>query len=905
MRTPTRTVLVILFTLLFIERFGVGLQQNGDSYVSCIESEINALIKFRGSLIDNSNHLSSWDGEDCCTWTGVSCSNRTGKVVKLDLHNMHLQGQINPSILNLSHLHYIDLSNNDFSGTQILKFLGSLTNLRHLNLSNAALGGKIPRQFGNLSSLQYLDLHMNSFDGPIPDTLERLSSLEILDLSSNSFLGSIPSEMGNATRLTFLDLSNNELEGEVPRTLMNLCNLHIFDLSNNKFRGNIPILGGNTSTCLRSKLKELRLGSNQFSGFLPNQLGEFENLEYLLLYSNSFSGPIPASLGRLSSLKWLDFSDNQLNGNIPTSVGQLSKLLRLDISSNSLDGVVSESHFSNLINLNELSMSSNLLAVDVSTQWIPPFQLKYIKMASCKLGQQFPAWLRTQSNVEELIISNAGISDTIPDWFENVYSHTNYLDISHNQIIGEVPKFLESNGTNRELILNSNKFEGRLTLFPSNVVLLDLSNNSLSGYIPQIDNRNVRLEILTLSNNQLSGGIPTYLCKITTMRFIDLSKNKLSGKLPWCMGDLYRLEVLDLSNNSLYGEMPSSLGSLQQLNSLHLRGNKFHGELPLSLQNLAYLHILDLSENGFTDIIPPWIGEKLSYLKFLNLKSNNFYGDISALCNLFNLQLLNLAHNNITGDIPPCFGSFTAMVFDHRLEEYEEYGVDINYRESILDSMKGREFEFTKILSLLTSIDLSNNHLVGNIPEELMNLSGLVSLNVAGNHLKGRIPENIGRLEQLQSLDLSRNELSGSIPQSLSALYYLSRLNLSCNNLSGRIPTGYQLQTLEDASIYMGNNGLCGPPPLKSCSVDELSNAHEPVHESKGGDESEILWFYAGIGPGFLVGFLGVCGILHFKRSWRYAYFQLVENMYNKLSLTIALKTAWVRRKFGKDNFGK
>ncbi|KAL7182039.1 hypothetical protein ACSBR1_040872 [Camellia fascicularis] len=187
--------------------------------------------------------------------------------------------------------------------------------------------------------------------------------------------------------------------------------------------------------------------------------------------------------------------------------------------------------------------------------------------------------------------------------------------------------------------------------------------------------------------------------------------------------------------------------------------------------------------------------------------------------------------------------------------------------------MKGRELEYTKTLQFLISMDLSNNGIVGEIPEELMDLSGLLNLNLSGNHLKGRIPNNIGNLTQLESLDLSRNKLFGPIPPSLSSLSYLGHLNMSFNNLSGRIPTGNQLRTLDDPSIYIGNDdGLCGAP-LNSYLNDKSSDGdHKHVDESEVADETDFLWFYTGIGPGFLFEFLGVCGTLNFKKSWRYAY---------------------------------
>ncbi|GMP93134.1 hypothetical protein CsSME_00043095 [Camellia sinensis var. sinensis] len=290
----------------------------------------------------------------------------------------------------------------------------------------------------------------------------------------------------------------------------------------------------------------------------------------------------------------------------------------------------------------------------------------------------------------------------------------------------------------------------------------------------------------------------------------------------------------------------------------------FYGKLPLSLQNLTFLFTIDLGENVFTDNIPPWIGYNLTNLNFLNLQSNNFYSDIPPqLCHLRNLQLLNLAQNNITGNIPRCFGNFTAMVaLDRgfifgRILYYQTRGI---YEENILDSMKGRELEYTKTLKFLVSMDLSNNGIVGEIPEELMDLFGLLNLNLSGNHLKGTIPNNIGNLTQLESLDLSRNKLSGPIPQSLSSLSYLSHLNMSFNNLSGQIPTGNQLRTLDVPSIYIGNDdSLCGTP-LNSYLDDKSSNGdHKHADESKAADETDFLWFYSTLALD-LVSWLGSWG---------------------------------------------
>ncbi|KAL8258094.1 hypothetical protein R6Q59_030135 [Mikania micrantha] len=760
-----------------------------------------------------------------------------------------------PSVksVNFTSLNSLDLSMNGINST-IPLWLSNLTGLMHLNLNQNKFHGKIPDFIGTFYALASIDLSYNSLKTLFPDLFCNLSSLVHLDLSSNMFSGPVPSNFGLLSRLEYLNLGYNQLSGNIPSNLGLLWRLEYLNLCDNKLSGNIPMV---------TNLVSLDLSSNMFSGPLPSNLGLFSRLEVLYLY------------------------DNQFGGNIPTSLGQLSKLKILGLARNSLVGVLYETHFTNLMNLLYLDLSLNWLALNFSSRWIPPFQLQQFSASSCIIGPYFPNWLHTQTHLQMLDLSNSSIRGTIPKWFESIMSHISYLDLSKNEIGGKLPLFFfrtSDQVTHRTLKMNSNKFEGSLVAFPSNVNLLDLSDNLLLGELPQTaGTMNLTLEVVNLSKNRFIGNIPVDLCKVPSITVLDLSHNRLSGRLPECLGNLSSLQAMDLSNNTIMGVVPSSLGSLTQLMTLHLHNNIFEGKLPLSLQNLTSLVTMDIGYNFLEGDIPCWSGERLLKLRILNLQSNKFTGKIPLqFCQLDALMHLNLAQNNIIGTIPPCFANLSGMITDQGSIEYPIY----SYEENILASIKGIQLVYTKTISFLISLDLSSNNITGKIPDALMNLVGLKNLNLSRNQLKGPVPMKIGNLNQMESLDLSMNMLTGQIPQSLTCLNFLSYMNLSFNNLSGQIPVGNQLQTLADPSCFQGNDGLCGPPLSRSCKGDSSSYDHVSNVEAR--DDDEGFWLYAGMGAGFIFGFVGLLGSLHFIRSWRVAYFEMLEKFYTSILVNLA-----------------
>ncbi|RHN60309.1 putative leucine-rich repeat domain, L domain-containing protein [Medicago truncatula] len=137
------------------------------------------------------------------------------------------------------------------------------------------------------------------------------------------------------------------------------------------------------------------------------------------------------------------------------------------------------------------------------------------------------------------------------------------------------------------------------------------------------------------------------------------------------------------------------------------------------------------------------------------------------------------------------------------------------YNDSVVVIVKGFSMELTRILTIFTTIDLSNNMFEGKIPEVIGELNSLKGLNLSNNRITGTIPQSLSKLRHLEWLDLSRNQMTGEIPVALTNLNFLSFLNLSKNHLEGVIPTGQQFSTFGNDS-YEGNTMLCGFPSSKS-----------------------------------------------------------------------------------------
>ncbi|GKV38458.1 hypothetical protein SLEP1_g46370 [Rubroshorea leprosula] len=869
----------------------------------------------------------------------VSCDNVTGHVIALNLRCSFLYGTFpsNSTLFFLRNLQSLNLAWNDFRDSKIPSEISEFTRLKHLDISSSGFSGQVPAEIAHLSKLVSLNLSNSDLilETTLRNLVHNLSELRELVLPGVNMTSVNPRFFMNlSSSLTTLDLWRSALRGNFPNSIFRFPNLKRFSLGG---KGNLTI--DLPSSNWSSPLQRLHLGDMDCGRRLRESVGDLKSLQSLSLGCN-WEGSIPASIGNLSQLTYLSLSYNNLSGQIPPSLANLTQLTSLGLSNNQFSGPFLAS-ICNLRQLTSLFLYSNNLSGQIPSSLANLTQLTFVNLANNQFSGPIPASIGNLRQLTLLYLYSNNLSGQIPSSLANLTQLT-FLDLSYNLLNGTLPPWIFTLPLLEYLYLNHNQFQGQINqLLQNSLISLDLSNNRFQGSIPNSIANLVNLSYLDLSSNHFSDLVeldmfsalqnletiflsdnnlslrmnvtanftlpklihvsfsscnlsefPNFIRHSNGLQSLVLSKNSIHGNIPEWICENDDLEILDLSHNNLIGKIPNCLPrSLSVLNlqanyfdgnilpsgfpedcgllNLNLHGNQMDGLLPRSLVNCRMLEILDVGNNNISDTFPHWL-ESLPDLQVLVLRSNKFHGSVQSTKespSFPKLRVLDLSSNDFLGPLPLRYmENFKAMMDSHGDDGSPEY-------------MKG-------ILTVFSSIHLSNNKFEGEIPDVIGKLSSLKGLNLSHNNLTGHIPPSLGNLTNMEWLDLSSNELTGKIPDELVSLTQLSVLNLSNNHLVGRIPLGNQFNTFGNGS-YEGNVGLCGIPLSKSC--DGIGTPPSSFQEK---DE---LWRF-----GWRVVVLGYgCGVFQafdFRTTLRNEPFLQLFHFLYVYPLTVSL--SWKRNPF-------
>ena len=154
---------------------------------------------------------------------------------------------------------YIILSGGRLEG--YLTPLGSLSEMLTFIVKGNRIDGSIPRSFVNMPKLQYLELQDNQLTGTISPIASFKSPLISLNLNNNGLEGTIPESLGLLTGLIMLNLGHNTIDGTIPSTLRRLTKLQLLNIENNQLSGTIPVLDQSTLQDINLSVNYLTMGS--------------------------------------------------------------------------------------------------------------------------------------------------------------------------------------------------------------------------------------------------------------------------------------------------------------------------------------------------------------------------------------------------------------------------------------------------------------------------------------------------------------------------------------------------------------------------------------------------------------------------------------------------------------------
>uniref|UniRef100_A0A1S3CFZ2 Leucine-rich repeat-containing N-terminal plant-type domain-containing protein n=1 Tax=Cucumis melo TaxID=3656 RepID=A0A1S3CFZ2_CUCME len=405
------------------------------------------------------------------------------QVDHFDISKNSFEGNLPPSMEQMKMLCWLDASNNKFSGDIQISMFDNTSSLQFLLLANNFFSGNIEDAWKNKRNLTALDISNNMISGKIPTWIGSLDGLQYVQMSRNRFAGELPIQICSLFGLTMLDVAQNQLVGEIPFNCFNSSSLVYLYMRKNGFSRAIP-QGLLSSTA--SILKVIDLSYNNFSGYIPKWFNIFTSLRVLLLKGNELEGPIPTQLCQITKISIMDLSNNKLSGTIPSCFNNITFG---DIKVNQ----------TNIPNFSDLEVTTDTSNVDTDNG-----------CGNVNIYSRICYMFNTYSSTVQVEVDFT-TKHRYESYKGNILNYMSGLDLSSNQLTGEIPQQI-----------------GDLV----QIHALNFSYNRLVGNIPKVFSNLKQLESLDLSNNLLSGHIPSELATLDCLSIFNVSYNNLSGMIP-------------------------------------------------------------------------------------------------------------------------------------------------------------------------------------------------------------------------------------------------------------------------------------------------------------------------------------------------------------------------------------
>jgi Leucine-rich repeat (LRR) protein len=562
--------------------------------------------------------------------------------------------------------------------------------------------------------------------------------------------------------------------------------------------------------------------------------------------------------------------DNFLSGRTPASLWKLPDLVTLDLSYNpALD--VDFGSLADKLDSSSSSSSSSSSTTNVAPA-LPPLETINVRQTGTTSAKGVAALSNT---LTKLVLSDCKFESQFPpDLLE--LRKLNTLGLSGCSLRGSLP---DGNGSGSGVNTNNGTDND--------------TDNGTNNDTPNSISALNQLRIFDVYDNDLTGTLPEGLADLVHLRSLILSKNQFHGKVPAFVNDeLVMLEQFWINFNDFTGTIPA-FDKQPSISKLYLNGNSFTGEIPANFLEAAMTGpegsatsddpiMINLGKNEFTGMIPASL-DRLEFLPItFRFGGNEWTGVAPELCDNTNWNDGMIDYYGCQGlvcppytysaagyytDEDPClpcstsdyFGTFDCFQQDDRAVLVDVYaklgGENWIHNEGWSDAPRfvadddysGEWFDYCDWYGVecwdlgdakdnrIRRLILTNNNLVGTMPETIYALEHMTtmdvsnnaqlvvsfwsigrsqhiySINVGGTQTKdfdgiqhandffkrlqadntpiaGTLPSEITRIRNLEVLSLQECQMNGELPNDLFAMSTLQELYLTENNFQGFLP---------------------------------------------------------------------------------------------------------------------
>jgi len=431
-----------------------------------LEADRNVLLELYNAT-DGANWNfpagTEWDINDpLSTWFGVGLTN--GRVTNLSLQNLGLSGSLPASITDLSELQFANFSSNNLSGT--LPDFSGLQNLESLNIQNnnysfadietnltgnetietftfspqfspdaeldlePAIGSNVQLEMSAISGtdVSYQWYFTRDFDQVLDDEPVNGADTRLFDINNlqeedlNQYIciatsAAIPElEIRRRPINLFGPVSQQERDALV--AFYNAMDGDNWS-ENANWLSNEPVHTWDHVSVAGNKVTGINAFFKQFSGVIPEAIGDLPHLTELSLADFGITGELPAALYTLTNLQRLRLQATDNTGAISEDIGNLSQLREIRFLANNFSGAIPQS-ISTLTELRSIVIEGGERNGNINdfSGTLPDLSnltnLQTVSFLNCNLEGTFPD-ISNLTELRSLNLTGNSLFGVIPD----------------------------------------------------------------------------------------------------------------------------------------------------------------------------------------------------------------------------------------------------------------------------------------------------------------------------------------------------------------------------------------------------------------------------------------------------------------------------------------------------------